>query len=252
MTARVLIADDEPLARERLRALLEGRPGIEVVGEAADGREAMEQILAHRPDLVFLDVQMPEQDGFAALEGALDTHVPSVVFVTAYDTYAIKAFEAGATDYLLKPFDRPRFEVALGRALAHLGSPGGHESVRALLQAVRRERGMPERIAVPSGGRITLVDLEQVDWIEAAGNYVRLRRGGTVHVLRESMRELALRLDPQHFVRVHRSVIVRVGAVGQVEPAGHGEYHIRLADGTELMSSRTFGERVREILGRGK
>ncbi len=245
---RVLIADDEPLARERLAMLLADRPGSEVIGEARDGEETVQRISADRPDLVFLDVQMPELDGFTALEAALSWHVPEVVFVTAYDSYAIRAFEAGATDYLLKPFDRQRFEVALARALARVASPAGEESVRAFLAGVRRERGGPERIAVTAGKRIRLVDVSTIDWIEAAGNYARLRSGGTVHVLRESMRELERRLDPSQFVRVHRSVIVRIGAIAELEPCGHGEYRILLPDGTEVTRSRTFGGRLRGVL----
>lgn len=246
---RVLIADDEPLARERLAMLLAGRPDIVVLGEACDGEETVQRISTDRPDLVFLDVQMPELDGFAALEAALSWHVPEVVFVTAFDSYAIRAFEAGATDYLLKPFDRQRFEVALARALARVASPAGHASVREFLAGVRRDRGGPDRIAVTTGRRIRLVEVASIDWIEAAGNYARLRAGGTVHVLRESMRELERRLDPSQFVRVHRSTIVRIGAIAQLEPCGHGEYRIRLTDGTEVASSRTFSARLRKVMG---
>lgn len=243
----ILVADDEPLARERLTTLLAGHPELSVIAECGDGEEAAARMVSDRPDLAFLDVQMPELDGFGALEAAAPWHVPEVVFVTAYDAYALRAFEAGAIDYLLKPFDRPRFERALTRALARLASPGREAEVRALLARVAADRGTPERLAIRVGRRIRFVEVSAIEWIEAAGNYARLRAGGATHLLRERMRELERRLDPRLFVRIHRSFIVNVGAIAALEPTTHGEFQVSLRDGTKLTSSRTFSERLRQL-----
>lgn len=257
MPARVVIADDEPLARERLRELLAERAEVEVVGEARDGEEALRVVQETAPDLLFLDVQMPGLDGFEVL-AELGPRPPAVVFVTAFDHYAVRAFEVDAVDYLVKPFNRARFEAALSRALA--GRAPTAEELRALLERlrpelVRPERGYQTRFVVRSADEIQFVRAADVTWLEASGNYVRLhgvRLHGAAgpHLLRATLRELEARLDPEHFVRVHRSAIVAIDAIAKLEPHFHGELVLSLRDGTRLTSSRSYSARLRELLQR--
>jgi two-component system LytT family response regulator len=251
---RALIVDDEPLARERVRTLLAAEPDVVVAGECGSGGEAVAAILMDRPDLVFLDVQMPELDGFGVLERVREAgaELPAVVFVTAYDAHALRAFEVHALDYLLKPFDRERFTRALARAreaLARREADGLDERLATLL-AARSARPYATRLAVKSGGRVRLVKAEEVDWIEAASNYVRLHVGGERHLLRETMAALEARLDPERFVRIHRSTIVNLDRVRELEPYFHGDYVVKLHDGRRLTLSRTYRERLEERLGR--
>jgi two-component system LytT family response regulator len=256
MPLRTVIVDDEPLARERLRTLLEPHAEVVLLAECADGEEAIEAIRSLDPDLVFLDVQMPAVDGFGVLE-ALDGRLPAVVFVTAYDDYALRAFEVNAIDYLLKPFDRARFEKALARVSERLArgpsagdddaGAGGRE-LRALLAHLRAERGYSVRFVVRSGGRLQFVRAEEVDWIDAQGNYVRLHVGGKAHLVRETMKGVEARLDPDRFFRVHRSAIVNVDRIAALEPYFHGEYVVTMRDGSKLTSSRTHSGRLRELL----
>jgi two-component system, LytTR family, response regulator len=251
---RVAIVDDEPLARERLRTLLEGRSDVELVAECADGREAVEVIGDVRPDLVLLDVQMPELDGFEVLEALRSVEPPirpAVVFVTAYDEYAIRAFEVRALDYLLKPFDRPRFEEAMERAMEGLrASTVSGDAVGELLAALRAERGggWRSRFVVRQQGRIAFVRTDDVDWIDAEGNYVRLHVGGRTHLVRDTMKAVESQLDPDRFVRVHRSAIVNVDRIASLEPYFHGEYVVTMRDGSRLTSSRSHGGRLRAML----
>ncbi|GJM44348.1 MAG: DNA-binding response regulator [Gemmatimonadota bacterium] len=253
---RVLIVDDEPLARERLRSLLEKEDGIELIGECVDGRSAIETIDAEKPDLVFLDVQMPEFDGFDVLEAVEPNCRPVVVFVTAFDEYAVRAFEVHALDYVLKPFDRERFGAALGRARAEIGrsATGGgdiDQRLEALLSELEDRRKRLERIVVKSGGRVFFLRTEDVDWIEAAGNYVELHVGAESHLLRETMNQLEKRLDPKLFLRIHRRIIVNVERIRQLEGVSHGEYVVVLKDGKRLGSSRGYRESVQRLLETG-
>ena len=254
---RVVVVDDEPLARERLRTLLASRPEVELVAECGDGGSAVETIAATRPDLVFLDVQMPELDGFEVLDALrlLDPPaLPAVVFVTAYDAYALRAFEVRALDYLLKPFDRSRFDEALGRALERLrgresaGMTVESGALAALLAELRAERGWRERFVVRTGSRISFVRTEEVDWIDAEGNYLRLHVAGRTHLVRETMKSVEAELDPSRFVRVHRSAIVNVDRIASLEPYFHGEYVVTLRDGARLTSSRSHSARLRALL----
>jgi len=250
---RVLIVDDEPLARERIRALLRSEDGVTVVGEAGHGAEAALLVEEQRPDLVFLDVQMPEVDGFGFLELLGPDRVPAVVFVTAFDQYALRAFEVHALDYLLKPFDRERFQQALGRARDAIAGRETREVNRrigAMLSELAPERRWAGRLLVKTNGKTLLLRTEEVDWIEAAANYVKLHRGREVHLLRETMSALEGRLDPSRFVRIHRSTIVNLDRVAHLEPWFHGDYVVKLADGTSLTLSRTYREKVEERLGR--
>jgi two-component system LytT family response regulator len=249
---RTLIVDDEPLARQRVRALLEGEPDVEVVGECGDGRRAAAAIAELKPDLVFLDVQMPHLDGFGVLDAVRADHLPAVVFVTAYDRYALRAFEVHALDYLLKPFDRERFHKALGRARAQLRrEPGADVSRRllALLEDVQGARKGLERLVIKSGGRVCFVRTDEIDWVEAAGNYLRLHVGGEVHLLRETMNRLEARLDPARFLRIHRSTMVNIERIQELQPTFHGEHVVLLRDGTELTLSRGYRDRLQELLG---
>lgn len=269
---RAIIADDEPLARERLRVLLAERGGIEVVAECATGEEAVTAVERDAPDLLFLDVQMPELDGFGALEVLGETlaiqRMPHVVFVTAFDDYALRAFDVNAVDYLLKPFDRGRFETAVTRALARLdkqrrapGNADPHSEVRALLAQLRAERESmrdaardapltsPARFVVRTGGKLHLVRADDVDWIDAEGNYVRLHVSGKSHLVRDKMKAIEERLDPAKFMRVHRSAIVNVDRIATLEPYFHGEYVVTMRDGARVTSSRTHSARLRKLLG---
>jgi two-component system LytT family response regulator len=252
VTVRTLIVDDEPLARQRLRRLLEADPAIAVVGESADGPQAVADLRQLRPDLVFLDVQMPGLDGFGVLQALGDVPLPVVIFVTAHDRYALKAFEVHALDYLLKPFDRARFEAALERAKAQVRQGNAaalNERLQELLQSAPG-RPRPERLVVKSGARIYFVRVEDIDWIEAAANYVRLHVGTEDHLLREPLGALEKRLDPARFVRIHRSTIVNLDRVVELQPVFHGDYVLILRDGTELAVSRNCRERLKEALGR--
>ena len=250
---RTLIVDDEPLARARVRELLVGQPDLEVMGECGNGREAIAVIRAHRPDLVFLDVQMPEVGGFGVLEALEPAESPAVVFVTAFDEFAVRAFEVHALDYLLKPFDRPRFLESLERAreAVHRRREGRlDDRLTALLAHLDTSRRYLRRVLVKTGSRTVLLRTSEIDWIESAGNYVRLHVGRERHLLRETMAALEQKLDPEQFLRIHRSTMVNLERVRELEPYFHGDYVLRLADGTKLTLSRTYRERLQERLGR--
>lgn len=268
---RTLIVDDEPLAREGLRVLLERDPEVEVVGECGDGESAAEAIATLRPDLVFLDIQMPEADGFAALSEA-DDELPLVVFVTAYDRYAIRAFDVHALDYLLKPFDDERLEEALARAksrlrerrdtalterIAQLLAERSAERTEKPREASKGSTGVPraspsdhlERLVVKRAGRVLFLEVDEIDWIEAADYYVRLHVGDQAHLLRTTMKRLERSLDPDVFFRIHRSFIVRLDFVKELRPDGSGEYEVVLRDGTSLSLSRSRRKLLEERLG---
>jgi two-component system LytT family response regulator len=249
---RTLIVDDEPVARRRIRRLLGSEQDFEVVGECSDGRAAIEAIRDERPHLVFLDVQMPEADGFTVIR-AMGESMPAVVFVTAFDQYAVSAFEVHAVDYLLKPFNRKRFAEAVVRArqqIARVAEQRSDERLLRLLKDLRTPRRYLTRFVVRCGGRLRLIDISQVDWIEAADNYVVLHAGTTVYTVRETMSRLADELDPERFVRVHRSTIVQIDRIVELLPTFHGDFVIVLHDGTRLNMSRSYREQVEAILRR--
>ena len=249
---RTLIVDDEPLGRERIRTLLSGDPEIEIVGECSDGRQAVQAIEKIHPDLLFLDVQMPEMDGFAVLEAVAGDGMPAVIFVTAYDKYAIRAFEVHALDYLLKSFDRERFSSAVHRAKTEIARARNHKldtRLAALLEDLQSRRKRLTRVVIRSGGRISFLRVEEIDWIEAADNYARLHVGRDAHLLRETMQSLAARLDPDKFLRIHRSTIVNLDRIKELLPLFHGDYTVLLRDGTELTLTRSYREKLQEHLG---
>jgi two-component system, LytTR family, response regulator len=227
MLIRTLVVDDEPLARSNILALLERDPEIEVVGQSGGGADALDDIKRLSPDLVFLDVEMPECDGFDVLEMLGSAAQPIVIFVTAYDTYAIAAFDAGALDYILKPFDDERFGLALTRA---------KERIRA---AVSSPRALPN-IAIKSNGSVSFIRLERIDWIEAADYYSRLHVAGKTYLLRRSMADLERDLEGLDFCRIHRSTIVNLVRVCEMAPDENGDYEVRLDDGSTHRLSRSF------------
>ena len=265
MAVRTLIVDDERMARKRIRTLLRADTDIDVVGESSNGRDAVAAIRDNEPDLVFLDIQMPELDGFAVVEAVGVQHMPVTVFVTAFDQYALKAFEAHALDYLTKPFDRERFETSLARAKHQVRlrdgaktsasdavSPGvasGDAALRdrllALLAGLEKRQQFVDRLVVKSIGRSVFLRVDEIDWIEAAGSYVRLHAGKDVHMMHEGIASIAVRLNPARFARIHRSTIVNLDRVRELQPWFHGDAIAILRDGTRLQVSRTY----RETLG---
>jgi two-component system LytT family response regulator len=253
----VLLVDDERLARDRIRELLRGEADMEIVGECGSGREALSVIAQRAPDLVFLDIQMPEMNGFEVLAALGEGPLPCVVFVTAYDQFALRAFDVHALDYLLKPFDRERFEKALCRAREALRGRDQvalNERMVALLREVGQEAGRRSpylhRLVVKNDGRSVLIKVEDVDWIESSGNYLRVHVAGACHMLRETMASLEDRLDPEKFARIHRSAIVNIDRIRELSPYFHGDYMVKLGDGTELTLSRSYRDRLQEKLGR--
>ena len=250
---RVLVVDDEPLGRQRLLDLLHDEVDVEVVGTAADGAAAVEAIRSVRPDLVFLDVQMPGSTGFDVIDTVGASRMPAVVFVTAYDRYALRAFDVHALDYLLKPFDRERFQQALGRARQHLDRKNAGELERRLLELVQDLRSSPqrpERFVIKSGGRVFFVRTDEIDWVEAAGNYVKLHVGNEAHLLRETMNALEAQLDPDVFFRIHRCHIVNIERVKELQPWFNGEYVVFLRSGARLTLSRGYREKLQDRIGR--
>jgi two-component system LytT family response regulator len=247
MKMRTLIVDDEALARDRLRQLLEAEAGIEIVGECADGREAVAAIRGAAPDLVFLDVQMPELDGFGVLEALEGRPMPLIVFVTAYDKFALRAFEVHAVDYLLKPFDRERFQAALRHAveLARNKAAGLHvEPQAAVLTQLRPQPKPPDRLAVRTGAQIVWVLLDDIDWIESADNYVELHVGPKAHLLRETLNALEERLPAEKLVRISRSVMVNPQRIKELRRLLYGGCQIRLTNGATLTLSRRYRNKL--------
>ena len=254
MTLRTLIVDDEPLARERVRMMLGMHVDVAVVGEVGDGQQAIDAIRRDRPDLVFLDVQMPSVDGFGVLRALEGEIMPHVVFVTAYDQYALRAFEVHALDYVLKPFNAERFSQALQRARAaiarHDDVDGSIEKdrLRSLVASLAAEQRERQRIVVRSSGRVFFVKVDDIDWIEAEGNYVRLHMGPQSHLLRETMKGMESVLDVSQFIRIHRSTIVNADRIRELQPLFHGEYAVILRDGTRLVASRGPDNRLKKLL----
>ena len=253
---RTLIVDDEPLARRNLRVLLEKDPQIEIVDECRNGREAVKAINALSPDLIFLDIQMPELDGFDVLARVDPERIQAIIFVTAFDQYALKAFEVHALDYLLKPFDDERFAFALQRAKSQIDAREINrvsKRLLALLEERESQRSTPEqnyltRVMVKGAGRVVLLKVDEIDFIEADGNYAKLHVGRKAHLLREKMHDLEGRLDPAKFVRIHRSVIVNLDRIKEMHPHFNGDYIVVLDDGQKLRLSRSRRENLQAKL----
>ncbi|HKX62536.1 MAG TPA: LytTR family DNA-binding domain-containing protein [Verrucomicrobiae bacterium] len=253
MKLRVVIADDEPLGRERLRLFLQTEPHAEIVAECRNGIEAVEAIRKTSPDLVFLDVKMPELDGFGVLEALADIPLPAIVFVTAYDQFAVRAFEANAVDYLLKPFDRERFEMAFRRAhqrLQHRPKKPTQTKNHLLSDVLASLQANPtrlERLTVKSGKRITIVKTADIDWLRAADNYTELHVGNATHLLRLTIGALAAQL-PTQFVRISRSILVNLTRIAEIRSKSHGDCLVILEDGTQLTASRSHRPNLLRLL----
>lgn len=250
---RAMVVDDEAMARERVVSMLRQEQDIELIGECSDGQQAVNAIAAQQPDLVFLDVQMPACDGFRVIEQVGPEKMPAVVFVTAYDEYAVRAFEVHALDYLLKPFGKERFQQALQHARAHVerrraGDLG--KRLMALVQDIKPEPQRLDRLVVKSAGRVFFLKTDDIVWIEAAGNYVRLHLAEDSHLFRETMNGIEARLDPRRFVRIHRSRIVNSDRIKELQPWFNGEYVVVLQNGTRLTLSRGYREKLQERLGK--
>jgi two-component system LytT family response regulator len=250
---RTLIVDDESLARERIRDMLASDPQIEVVADCANGQDAITAIKLLSPDLVFLDVEMPGIDGFGVLEALSSDRLPTIIFVTAYDQYAVRAFEVFALDYLLKPFDQERFDKALKRAKAQLSIEQNDALNQRILNALEAIKTRPvhlERLVIKMNGHVFFIKSEEIDWLEAEGNYVRLHAGKESYLLRDTISALESQLDPKRFIRVHRSAIVNIDRITELQPWFHGEYRIILREGVQLTLSRTYREKLHDLLGR--
>jgi two-component system LytT family response regulator len=254
---RVLIVDDEPLARDGVRLLLEKDSDFRIIGECGDGRDAVAAIKKNQPDLVFLDVQMPELDGFGVLRALSPDQLPMVVFVTAFDKYALPAFDAHALDYLVKPIEPARFQKTLARIKQTVRDRRAGELTDRLVNLLQ-DITVPEqtatgpagdRLAIKDGERIYFVRTHDIDWIEAADNYVNLHTGQTTHLMRATLSSLAERLDPKHFVRIHRSTIVNIERVAELRQHFQGEYIVILHDGTRLKLSRGYRDKLTALLG---
>lgn len=253
MSIKTLVVDDEPLAREKIVSFLSDEPDIEIVGECDSGRSALNAIERYSPDLLFLDIQMPEMDGFGVLREIGTEKTPAVVFVTAYDQYALQAFEVHAMDFLLKPFDRIRLKTALERARAQIlrqRTGDLRERLAALLEDLEDEEQFLDRLVVKSSGRVFFLKVDDVDWVEAAANYVRLHTGEDSYLVRETMTRLEKKLDPQKFLRIHRSTIVNIDCIQELQQMFHGDYAVVLKGGKSLAVSRGYRDKLNQLLGK--
>jgi two-component system LytT family response regulator len=255
---RTVIADDERLARQKLLILLESEPQVKIVAECADGKQALAAIRTFQPDLLLLDIQMPDLNGFQVLDELRMEEMPAVIFTSAYDQYAIRAFEANALDYLLKPFDQERLHHALERACLQLSKSRDHEIARRILGLLSQVNSGklpasdPERrLVIKANGRVVFIDLDSIEWVEAAANYVRLNIGKESYLFRETISRVCERLDPNHFVRIHRSTIVNVRKIKELIPVNSGEYVVVLKNGRELSCSRGYRAPLQKIIEAG-
>jgi len=254
---RIVVADDEQLARRKLRILLESEPEVEVVAECHDGAQTLAAIRACRPDLLLLDIQMPDLDGFQVLNELSPAEMPVVIFTSAYDQYAIRAFESHALDYLLKPFDQGRLHQSLQRARFELRTMKDREVTRRILELLSRVKSEKQpvpsfdgRLVIKTKGRIVFLNLDEIDWVEAAANYVRLNVGKESYLFRETISRASERLNPNQFIRIHRSMIVNARKIKELIPVNSGEYIVVLKSGKELSCSRGYRANVQHMIER--
>jgi two-component system LytT family response regulator len=250
---RVCIVDDEPIACRRIQRLLKDDQEIEIIKVCNNGEQASEMIQKLAPDLVFLDIQMPGMNGFEVLKSLKTEKFPQVIFVTAYDKYAIQAFEVHALDYLLKPFDTERFEEALNRAKEQIHQDRDrsiNHGLFALLEEMKSPPRYLERLVIKTSGRVFFLKTDEIDWIEAQGKYVSIHAGKDAHLVREGMNNLEAELDPRKFVRIHKSTIVNIDRIEQLQPWFHGDYRVVLRNGTILTLSRRYRQKLDELLGK--
>jgi two-component system, LytTR family, response regulator len=250
MNYTTLVVDDEPLARRRIQSLLKADEEISIVGALGNGKAAAHAIKELKPDLVFLDVQMPEMNGFEVLSAVSDTFMPTVLFVTAFDQYAIKAFEAHALDYLLKPVKRGRFFEALNRAKDYVRLRQDNNYEQKIMELMKHMNPAKARLVLRSGGKLIFVNPEEIEWIEAAANYVRLHTPTQVHTVREKISSIEQELDSETFLRVHRSIIVNLDKVKEVVSCGSGEYVVLMKNGRELSFGRSYRDRLEHFLSK--
>ncbi len=249
---RALVVDDEPLARDMIREMLAGDPDVEIAGECSNGREAVDAIKSLKPDLVFLDIQMPELGGFELLESLEPESTPYIIFVTAYDQYAVRAFEVHAFDYLLKPFDHERFDAAWLRVKEKIRVDQSGERDRHILALLEELKSGPrhlERLVIKNGGRVFFLNVQDVYCIESEGNYVRVYDNQKGYLLRETISNLEDQLDPKQFRRIHRSAIVKIDRIKEMQPWFHGEYRIIMENGKELTLSRNYRANFQGAVG---
>jgi two-component system, LytTR family, response regulator len=256
---RTIIADDEHLARKKLRLLLGSEPGVQVVAECEDGQQTIGAVQDHKPDLLLIDIRMPDLDGFQVLGQISAEEMPVVVFTTAYDQFAIRAFEAHALDYLLKPFERERLHQAIERARTELLKSHNHDLTTRILdllakktevEAKAESKQVDDRMVIRAGGKVVFLDVKDIDWIEAAANYVKLNVGRDSYLLREGIGSISERIDPNRFVRIHRSVIVNVHKIKELQPCDSGEYIAVLKNGKELSCSRGYRTELQRLIGK--
>ncbi len=250
MKIKTLIVDDEPLARDRVKRFLRDEGDIKIIGECGNGTEAIGAINEHKPELVFLDIQMPAKNGFEVVKALDPKSMPSIIFVTAYDQYALQAFDVHALDYLLKPFNRERLHRAVAHAREHIEhkSLGNiDDRLASLIADIRGEKKYLERLVVKSVGRVFFLKTDEIDWIEAAGNYVKLHTGRESHMIRETMNGIESKLNPEKFLRIHRSTVVHIDRIKELHPMFSGDYAVILRNGTELALSRNYRERFLEL-----
>jgi two-component system, LytTR family, response regulator len=250
---RAVIVDDEPLARDGMRLHLDSESGVDIIGEAGDGAAAVDIVRELRPDILFLDVQMPGLDGFDVIDQLEQDagDLPAIVFVTAYDRFALRAFDTHAVDYILKPVDPERLQRAVERVRHYrAGQPSRalDDRIHALLADVRQSASFLSRLVVRHEGRLRMLRVTEIDWVESASNYVQLHVKSQVYQLRETMARIEERLDPEEFMRIHRSIIVRIDRIREIEPLLQGDYVMILHDGTRLTSSRSYRQRIRELV----
>jgi two-component system, LytTR family, response regulator len=252
---RTIIADDEHLSRQKLSLLLSSEPGVQVVAECQNGEQTVDAVHAHKPDLLLIDIRMPDMDGFDVLAKIAEDEMPVVVFTTAYDQFAIRAFDAHALDYLLKPFERERLHQAIERTRAELLKSHNLNLTSRIFDMLAQKtepKQADDRMVIRAGGKVVFLDVKEIDWIEAAANYVKLNAGKDSYLLREGIGSMAERLDPERFVRIHRSVIVNVRKIRELQPCDSGEYIAVLKNGKELSCSRGYRAQVQRLISKDR
>ncbi len=248
---RAIIADDEHLSRKKLNVLLIAEPGIEIAAECRNGAETIAALKAHKVDLLFLDIRMPDMDGFEVLQNIPADRVPIVIFTTAFDQFAVRAFEAQALDYLLKPFDRDRLRQAINRARAEMLKLPDRETTHRLLNFLATAKADSQgdrRFVLKAGGRVVFLSFDEIDWVEAAANYVKLNVGKQSYLMREGIGHISKRLDSAQFVRIHRSTVVNVKKIKELQPVNSGEYIVLLNNGKELSCSRGYRAGLQQLI----